>query len=120
MAIVFPGAKSPDLYHDAGPFAPTLQRSGFAYHEWVRRIATEAAGGNIMLVHHSNPSGGLAFAIAPILFLVIDVALVLYFIKDLYKPERRVYGGDKTLWLVILLFGSVIGMMAYLLFGRQE
>jgi phospholipase D-like protein len=39
---------------------------------------------------------------------------------DLYKPERRVAGGDKTFWLVAILFIGVIGIAAYLLFGRER
>ncbi len=60
----------------------------------------------------------------PVLFalvaLVLDVMVALYFIDDLMKPERRVAGGDKTIWLVIILFGSVLGWLAYLYIGREN
>lgn len=55
-----------------------------------------------------------------IVFLIIYLRLVMYFVEDLYKPERRVAGGDKTVWLVIIVFGSVLGILAYLLFGRES
>lgn len=55
-----------------------------------------------------------------IVFLLVYLRLVMYFIEDLYQPERRVSGGDKTVWLVIILFGSVLGILAYLLIGRES
>lgn len=50
----------------------------------------------------------------------LNVVVALYFVQDLMQPERRVVGGDKTLWLVIILFGSVLGWLAYLLVGRER
>jgi Phospholipase_D-nuclease N-terminal len=58
--------------------------------------------------------------VSAIVALLVDLAIAFYFIQDLYQPERRVSGSDKTVWLVIILFGSVLGWMAYLLIGRQE
>jgi Phospholipase_D-nuclease N-terminal len=55
-----------------------------------------------------------------LVFLVLYVRLVMYFIEDLYKPERRVSGGDKTVWLFIIIFFSVVGIVAYLLVGREN
>ncbi|WIG58034.1 MAG: hypothetical protein OJF49_000779 [Ktedonobacterales bacterium] len=67
-----------------------------------------------------DPSTPLPLGILiPLIILILDLAVALYFIQDLYKPERRVYGDDKTMWLVIILFGSILGWMAYLLIGRQ-
>jgi hypothetical protein len=58
--------------------------------------------------------------VSAVVALLLDLAIAFYFIQDLYQPQRRVSGGDKTVWLVIILFGSVLGWMAYLLIGRQE
>lgn len=58
--------------------------------------------------------------ILAIIFLAMYVRIVIYFINDLYQPERRVVGGNKDVWLVIILVGSIVGMMAYLLFGREN
>jgi ABC-type molybdate transport system permease subunit len=57
--------------------------------------------------------------VTAVLALLVDLAISFYFIQDLYQPDRRVTGGDKTVWLVIILFGSVLGWMAYITFGRQ-
>lgn len=58
--------------------------------------------------------------ILAIIFLAMYVRIVIYFINDLYQPERHVAGGNKDAWLVIILVGSIAGMMAYLLFGREN
>ncbi|HLJ80070.1 MAG TPA: PLDc N-terminal domain-containing protein [Ktedonobacterales bacterium] len=55
-----------------------------------------------------------------LLFLLIYVRIVKVFVDDLYLSERRVAGGDKTFWLVVIVFGSVIGIVAYLLVGREN
>ena len=75
-----------------------------------------------MMVHNgpSNPLPlPLMLAIAIILIL-IDLRVAMYFLNDLYQPDRRVAGGDKSLWAAIIIFGSIIGMMAYLLVGREN
>ena len=89
----------------------------------ARLRAAENIGGNAMLVHHGIPNIALPpalVALLAIVLLLVYLRLVMYFIEDLYQPERRVAGGDKTVWLVIILFGSVIGIMAYLLVGRES
>jgi len=55
-----------------------------------------------------------------IVFLLVYLRLVMYFIEDLYQPERRVSGGNKDLWALIIVLGSVLGIMAYLLVGREN
>lgn len=76
-----------------------------------------------MVVHHSNSSAALPPALVALLmvvFIAVYLWVLKYFIDDLYKPERRVYGGDKTVWLLIMVFGSILGILAYLLFGRES
>ncbi len=74
-----------------------------------------------MVVHHNTftPPPPL-FIVVGLVALVIYVRVLMYFVDDLYKPERRVYGGDKTVWLLIMVFGSIAGILAYLLFGRER
>ena len=78
-----------------------------------------------MFTPHSDPSAmpGLPPLLVVLLlfaFLILYLWLVKYFVDDLYRPERRVAGGDKTVWLLIIVFGSVIGILAYLLVGRES
>jgi hypothetical protein len=71
------------------------------------------------LILQSGPSTALIYAVFPLIAILLDLAVAGYLIVDLYNPERRVRGGDKTFWLVILLFFSVLGFFAYLTYGRE-
>jgi Phospholipase_D-nuclease N-terminal len=57
--------------------------------------------------------------IGPLILLLLDLIIVLYCLDDLLKPERRVAGGNKAVWAIILIFSGV-GWVAYLLFGRER
>jgi hypothetical protein len=39
---------------------------------------------------------------------------------DLFKPDRRVRGGNKLVWLLVILLVSTLGWLIYLLAGREE
>lgn len=74
------------------------------------------------MIAHSNPSAGLPSVITlviVIILVIIDLRVAMYLINDLYKAERRV-NGDKNVWALIILFGSILGMLAYILYGREE
>jgi phospholipase D-like protein len=58
-------------------------------------------------------------AIFALILLVLDLIIVVYCLEDLLKPERRVAGGNKAIWAIILIF-SGIGWIFYLLFGRER
>ena len=62
----------------------------------------------------------LIMALLVLMVLVLDVRMVVYFLRDLYQPERHVYGGDKEVWAAIIIFGSVLGWLAYLHIGRES
>lgn len=66
----------------------------------------------------SHIDTGILLAIIPL--VLIDLAMVIYCIIDLYKPDRRVKGGNKLVWLLLILLVSTFGWLAYLLFGREE
>jgi hypothetical protein len=68
--------------------------------------------------HGSGPNPLVLLVTVPLLIL-LDLGVALYFIQDLYQPNRRVRGGDKQFWLVVILLGSVVGWTAYLLYGRE-
>ncbi len=61
----------------------------------------------------------ITLALVPLVGLALDLAIAYTFLMDLYRPERRVSGGDKTIWALIILFGSVLGWAAYLFYGRE-
>lgn len=61
---------------------------------------------------------GVLLAIIPL--ALIDLGMVVYSIVDLFKPDRRVKGENKLVWLLVILLVSTFGWLAYLLFGREE
>lgn len=76
-----------------------------------------------MPTHHSAPSIPLPLPLVLLtaaILIVIDLRVAMYFLDDLYKPDRRVAGGNKDVWAAIIVLGSIVGMMAYLLVGREN
>jgi hypothetical protein len=71
-----------------------------------------------MLVFAATFDKTLFLALLPL--LLIDLGMVVYSIVDLFKPERRVRGGNKIVWLLIILLISTLGWVAYLLAGRED
>jgi hypothetical protein len=52
--------------------------------------------------------------------LVIEIGLILFALRDLLKPERRVRGESKLMWGLIIVFISLLGPILYFVIGRQE
>jgi phospholipase D-like protein len=61
---------------------------------------------------------GILLAIIPL--VLIDLAMIIYSIVDLFKADRRVKGDNKLVWLLVILLVSTFGWLVYLLFGREE
>ena len=51
---------------------------------------------------------------------IAELALIIFCLIDLFRPERRVRGDSKALWAVIILVISTFGPLAYLFFGRKD
>ncbi|MBA3823021.1 MAG: hypothetical protein H0X24_03830 [Ktedonobacterales bacterium] len=62
--------------------------------------------------------------IASLIVTIIAVSLSLcssyICLVDIFRPERRVRGGDKQRWAVIVVFGSVIGQLLYWYQGKEN
>jgi len=56
--------------------------------------------------------------LAPI--VVIQFGLMVAAILDLEREERRVRGGSKLVWVLVIVFVNVIGPIVYFLAGREE
>jgi ABC-2 type transport system ATP-binding protein len=52
--------------------------------------------------------------------VVIQVGLMILAVVDLLRDDRRVRGGNKGVWAVVIVFVSMIGPILYFLAGREE
>ena len=56
--------------------------------------------------------------LAPI--ILIQLGLMVFALLDLEKEERRVRGGNKLVWILVIVFVNVIGPIVYFVAGRDE
>ena len=56
--------------------------------------------------------------LAPI--IVIQLGLMIAALVDLERDERRVRGGSKLVWALVIVFVNVIGPILYFVAGREE
>lgn len=52
--------------------------------------------------------------------LIIEIGLILFALRDLLRPERRVRGESKLIWGLLILFVGLLGPILYLTVGRLE
>ena len=52
--------------------------------------------------------------------VVIQLGLMIAALIDLEKDERRVRGGSKVVWALIIVFVNLIGPILYFVAGREE
>jgi uncharacterized membrane protein len=64
------------------------------------------------------PTEQLILLIAPI--VLIQLALMIVALVDLERDERKVRGGRKVVWALIIVFVSIIGPILYFTVGREE
>jgi ABC-2 type transport system ATP-binding protein len=63
---------------------------------------------------------GTQLALVVIPLIVVELALLGLAVADLLSPDRRVRGGSKAVWVVVIVFVNVLGPLIYFLFGRDE
>jgi hypothetical protein len=52
--------------------------------------------------------------------VVVEIGLILFALRDLLRPERRVRGDSKLMWGLLIVFISLLGPILYLTVGRLE
>ncbi len=52
--------------------------------------------------------------------IVIQLGLMVAALYDLEHEERRVRGGNKLVWVLVIVFLNVIGPIIYFVAGREE
>ena len=60
----------------------------------------------------------IALLVAPI--VIVELVLIVIALRDLLRSERKVRGGSKLMWGVIIIFFNLIGPILYLAVGREE
>jgi hypothetical protein len=63
-------------------------------------------------------TGQILLLILPI--LVIELALLGLAIRDLLRADRRVRGGNKGVWALVILVFSLLGPILYFMIGRED
>jgi hypothetical protein len=51
--------------------------------------------------------------------IILELGLLIFGLVDLSKREN-VRGGNKIVWVLVMVFVSIIGPVVYLAFGRKE
>ncbi|HZL33014.1 MAG TPA: PLD nuclease N-terminal domain-containing protein [Verrucomicrobiae bacterium] len=52
--------------------------------------------------------------------IVIQVGLMIAALIDLERDERRVRGGNKLVWALVIVFVNLLGPIVYFVAGREE
>jgi hypothetical protein len=52
--------------------------------------------------------------------VVIQIGLMIAALVDLERDERRVRGGSKLVWALVIVFVNVLGPILYFVAGREE
>jgi hypothetical protein len=61
-----------------------------------------------------------ALVLALVLPIVaIQVVLIVLALRDLVRPERRVVGGNKVVWGIVIVALELLGPVLYFLAGRE-
>ncbi len=56
--------------------------------------------------------------LAPI--VIIQLGLMIVALHDLEQDDRRVRGGSKLIWALVIVFVNVVGPIIYLVGGRED
>jgi hypothetical protein len=63
-------------------------------------------------------TGEILLILAPV--LVIELALILLALRDLVRKERRVRGGNKVVWALLIILITWVGPILYFAVGRED
>ena len=82
-----------------------------------RTFETRAGPGTLQRMAELKTEQILAL-LAPI--IIIQFGLMIAALIDLERDERRVRGGSKLVWAVVIVVVNIIGPIAYFIVGRDE
>ena len=52
--------------------------------------------------------------------IVVQLGLMVLALRDLLREDRRVRGGNKGVWAVMIVFFEILGPLLYLSVGRLD
>jgi Phospholipase_D-nuclease N-terminal len=52
--------------------------------------------------------------------LALQLLLIVVALRDLVRPDRRVRGGRKLPWGLVIVLGELVGPLVYLAVGRLD
>lgn len=52
--------------------------------------------------------------------VILQLALMVFGLYDLTRPDRRVKGESKLLWGIVIVVVNLFGPLVYFMFGREE
>lgn len=52
--------------------------------------------------------------------VIVEIGLIVFALRDLLRPERRVRGESKLMWGLLIVFVGLLGPILYLTVGREE
>ncbi len=52
--------------------------------------------------------------------VLASLGLLIFCLVDLFRGERKVKGGNKLVWALIIVLGGTLGQILYLLLGRED
>lgn len=52
--------------------------------------------------------------------IILQLGLMVLALRDLASPDRVVRGGSKVLWALVIVFGELLGPIAYFFAGRRD
>lgn len=59
----------------------------------------------------------LVLLVLPI--VLIELGLIVFALRDLLRPERRVRGDSKLMWGLLIVFVGMLGPILYFIVGRE-
>ena len=51
--------------------------------------------------------------------VILEIALIVFALRDLVRPERHVRGDSKLLWGIVIVLFQLIGPILYFMVGRE-
>lgn len=52
--------------------------------------------------------------------VIVQLGLIVFALRDLLRPDRRVRGDSRLMWGLIIVFVNLVGPILYFAIGRRE